>query len=257
LLARHSRLARAGLRRAQAAFPRGAGLRVRDPRLPDVDVLRRARGRRRSGGGRRGARRVKSGAGDPVAADLRDSLRRRSYAGLLEPSLFWLDGSGSSPAPAAIVEPLAAAMLDPARFGSRLRALGEKPKLLLRAAVRSSESAVHSTSGAEVGLKGYELDAAAAELVRQGIFFAEPRPGRPVSYRIPRDLAAVARDCLEEESRPLAATFSLRDFATWKKVAPGSRPEPVSDRLARSRERLGDLAETLIHRFGGLLSRTA
>lgn len=193
-------------------------------------------------------------------SDLRERLRARSYGELLEVGLFWLEISGAPPPAEALVEALAAAMLDPDRIASRIRALADKPKAVLAATLRSPSFSLASTAHAATGLKGYEFDTAAADLVKRGFLFAERR-GAAVLYRPAEETAVPLAEAMSQDGRPLEAIFSRAGFV---RAARGAAPPPgaaarasLAERVESAAARGGGLARDVVMRFGGLLTRTS
>jgi hypothetical protein len=189
----------------------------------------------------------------PRRTDLRSRLRARSYGELLETALFWLDVKGAPPPAEAIVDPLAEAMLDADRVASRLRSIGEKPKAVLAATLRTPGASFASTQHAATGLKGYEFDSAAAELVKLGFLFAERRGGAVV-YRAADDAVAALAEALSQDGRSLDTVFSRAAFAASRGADP-AREGPLAPRVEAAAARAGDVVRDLVLRFGGLVTR--
>jgi len=185
---------------------------------------------------------------------LRERLRTRSYGELLEVALFWLDIAGAPPPHEAIVEPLVAAMVDPDRIASRIRALGEKPKTVLAATLRAPGRVLASTAHASTGLKGYEFDGAAADLVKRGFLFAE-RKGATVTYRPADEAATALAEALSQDGRALDSIFSRAGF---RRAGGAHCPDaPLADRVEAAAAAGGDLVRDLVLRYGGLLTRAS
>ncbi len=191
----------------------------------------------------------------PPDQTLRGRLAARSYAELLEASLFWLEAGVASPPPGAIVEPLARAMLDPDRISNRLRLLSAKAKTVLGAVLCASEGALQSTQWASTGLRGYEVESAAGELVRRAFLFAERRHGA-VTYRVAADARPALAEALSQDGRPIDSVFSREGFFRHRGggVLPQGR---LADRIESARRSAGDIVPEVISRFGGLLTRSS